>query len=808
MVTDLDVEVGQTYSLQLDDEEVPVFAEFAKEMRDGRFMFRREGTDREIYVEPDVFALKRSDGRAKRIRLDRDGRLIEDVEIDPDSFLDPDEDGISYNERQSRLKRREELRGKQMLRFYVMRYDREQAPSRGRLGVAKIIKRHLPDAIAAGFDQPPPSPSTLLRAVDQCGTPNERPLVAFFSDRKNESRQRRWPKEILHAANRAIEAYWDDDAFSIGDAVAQFRIEAGMIATRHHVPVPGDETSEPLQSDEDYFAIRRLEPERPKGPTSKDMAVFPIPCDETVRLWIHQNADWYHWAQRYGVDNANRRYKGRGRTIDATRPLEYVMFDHTKIDAWAVVMDDDGQPLFVARAWLTIAIDCYSRMILGAVLGYEPPSIHSVVACLKQVVRPKPILSEYGDWKGAADGWGRPFTVIVDNGKEFVSPSFQASCEAAGIDVIWAPIKMPTYKAYVERFFGTLNTMLWHKLPGGLPLTPQQRQQLGLEKEAEAAYTKSQLEMAMWNAIVLKYHTKVHTGIDMAPALKWQRGVALHKRATVDDVTMLDRMVGKGKNGLLTAEGVTVDGHRFHDPQTTTMLMNRLGPLAKLSRQRRGVTSSRTIRVRVTWDPGDASKVWVFDPTTNTSIMLPNWNRQFSHDLSWYAARMIKEWAAERNLKFQSDTEMAKARMAHREYLLDIMPGIKSVERHRRARVIEPLKKLMPGDRIEIAKVERPSDDDLPHDTAAKRTQHSMAVKLGKSFGGKAGARKGAATRAKKRKVEVAKAEAADLPAQTSMNPGKADTASTNRIDEIKAQAAARVAARLGKKTEANGETA
>src|SRR5690606_31129638 len=130
--------------------------------------------------------------------------------------------------------------------------------------------------------------------------------------------------------------------------------------------------------------------------------------------------------------------RGRGRVVEATRPLEYVMFDHTKIDAWAVVLDDDGQPIMVARAWLTFAIDCYSRMVLGAVIGFEPPSLHSVAACLRQVVSSKEFLSSYGYMKGATDGWGKPFTIIVDNGREFVSPSFQSSCEAAGIDVMWA----------------------------------------------------------------------------------------------------------------------------------------------------------------------------------------------------------------------------------------------------------------------------------------------------------------------------------------------------------------------------------
>lgn len=308
-MTQLDIAVGETYCLQLGDEELPVFVEFAKEMRDGRLMFRREGTDREIYETVEDFECMRCDGRAKRIRLDREGRLIENVEIDPVSFLDPDEGGITLEERQLRIKRSQELRRKQMLRFYVMRYDKEPVPSRGRHGVAKIIKKHLPDAILEGFTDKPPSPSSLLRAVDTCGVPGERPLVAFFPRPKEESRAKRWPKEIVDASIRAIESYWDDDGVSIGDAIDQFRAEAEIYAKEHHVPVIGDDDAESSSGEQDLFAIRRLDPEGTDVAGDKAKDDYPIPCNETIRLWIHQNADWHHWAQRYGVDNANRRYK-------------------------------------------------------------------------------------------------------------------------------------------------------------------------------------------------------------------------------------------------------------------------------------------------------------------------------------------------------------------------------------------------------------------------------------------------------------------------------------------------------------------
>ena len=797
MVATIDVKTGELYSLDLEGEDGVVFAEFVKEMRDGTLRFKREGTDLDIFIDHDEFEQMRSDGSATRIRVDRDGHLIEERDIDPLTFLNADDPNITVKERATRLLRQERHVHAQVLRFYVMLYDAADDVGRGRDGIRTFFKKHRQAAREEGYSWEP-SPTTLLRAVDECGSPGARHLIFFLNRRKGtHDREKRWPRDVIDAANRAIEAYWDDQAFTISDALRQFRAEANSIEAEHFVPVATPVSD--VVVDEDAPHPDRYRPEKPAS-------TYPIPVDETIRLWIHQNADWWHWAQRYGVKNANSRYRGRGRAIEATRPLEYVMFDHTKIDAWAVVQDDEGQPILVARAWLTFAVDVYSRMILGAVIGFEPPSLHSVSACLRQVVARKTFLLErYGEFRDATDGWGRPFNIIVDNGKEFVSPSFQAACEAAGIDVTYAPVGMPTFKAYVERAFGTFNSILWHKLPGGLPLTPQERRDLGLEAEANAVYTKAQLEAVMWDAIVKLYHIQTHSALGMSPSMTWQRGIRLHNRASVDDAALLEKIVGRGKNRLLSVEGLTVDGHRFHEPALTSMLMNRLAKFGKQRQQRKGLSSSRTVPVRVNYDPGDVSKVHVWDPTTRTYVTLPNWDRLYAAGgLSWYAADRIAEYAKQQDIAFRSDAEKLAARMSHRQFLLDILPGIKAVEASRRARVIEPLHDLVRGDRLETKKVDRRDSDEIVHDTAAKRAEHPMMITKGRPFGGKAGAAKGQATR-KRNKVAVAKtASVAPVPQTASHVPPAAPTAGTPKVDMAALQA--RVQARLAAKSKQNGD--
>lgn len=762
MVTYLDICVGQHYMLDLPETDAPILAEFTKEMRDGQLKFCREGTDRDIYLDIDDFERMRSDGRANRITLNSHGEIVGERDIDPLCLLDPDDPTITLKERENRLRQQERLKKARTLRFYVKKYDENPSVGRGRVALRKFIAEHKAEALHHGFSWAP-SPSTLLRSIDQHGSMNERRLTSFFKERLENDRNYRWPKEILEAANRAIEYYWSDSKISMGRALDQFRAEAGQVTHNYHTT----------------------------GYDSKGN--LPVPCDETVRLWIRKEATWWNWAQRYDVENANRRFRGRGRAIEASRPLEYVMMDHTEIDAWSVVLDDNEDPIFVSRAWLTLAVDCYSRMVLGASLSYEPPSIHSVTACLKQVVRRNDKLIDlYGDHKGATDGWGRPFSVIVDNGKEFVSPSFQVACEAAGIDVVWAPIKTPMFKAYVERLYGTINTILWHDLPGGLPLTPQQRQQLNLSPQAEAAYTVGQLEEAFWNAIITLYHVEPHSGIGMAPALKWRKGIATHKRATVDDVSMLAKIMGRSRMVQLSAEGVRIDGHRFHDQKITTRLMNDLVYRGKERQQRRSMTSSRTIQVKATWDPGDVSKVYIWNPTTARSTMLPNWDASFASDLSWHAAQKIREFAKQRNLAFHSDQERAEARIAHRNFLLDIMPNLKAMERRRRARIIEPLKELPSGDRVEFRYVD--DADNIPHDTPVRRTNHDPAAPKGRPFGGKRGARKAQKTR-RRNAEKKASVEATERQYSQPTNKVKMPELSIgqDRIADIQARVSERV---------------
>lgn len=84
--------------------------------------------------------------------------------------------------------------------------------------------------------------------------------------------------------------------------------------------------------------------------------------------------------RRRGGPNAVRPMQSAGDEVPAIGTiLEQVQIDHTVIDV-IVVDERERQP--TGRPYLTVAIDVYSRCIIGMVVTLEAPSAVSVGLCL------------------------------------------------------------------------------------------------------------------------------------------------------------------------------------------------------------------------------------------------------------------------------------------------------------------------------------------------------------------------------------------------------------------------------------------
>ena len=206
-------------------------------------------------------------------------------------------------------------------------------------------------------------------------------------------------------------------------------------------------------------------------------------------------------------------------SLEATTPLSLVQIDHTLVDV--IVVDSvTRQP--IQRPWITLAIDVFSRVVVGFHLSLEPPSATSVALCISHAVLPKePWLAA----RNIEEQWpvsGLFTRLHVDNGKDFRSEALRRGCEQYGIEIDYRPVRTPHYGGHIERLIGTMMGHV-HLLPG--TTFSDVRMKGDLDPEKTAAMTVDEVERWLTHQIAGVYHRKVHRTLNMPPLVAWERGI-------------------------------------------------------------------------------------------------------------------------------------------------------------------------------------------------------------------------------------------------------------------------------------------
>jgi putative transposase len=226
-----------------------------------------------------------------------------------------------------------------------------------------------------------------------------------------------------------------------------------------------------------------------------------------------------HESKRLGRKKAKYTYDPMPGHVEVTACLERVEIDHTPLDV--IVRSDDALCDFAARPWLTVAMDVYSRCILGIHIGFEPPSALSVALCLSHAVSPKNPEEEFGvpiPWPMC----GLPTTIVVDNGKDFVSKAFQRGCDEKNIILQYRPVGSPHYGGAIERLIGSMVGQC-HILPGTTKRSVAERGDYVSAKHASMTLR----EVRTWfvEQVLGRYHLKEHRTLRIPPLRAWERGM-------------------------------------------------------------------------------------------------------------------------------------------------------------------------------------------------------------------------------------------------------------------------------------------
>ncbi|CRX68678.1 unnamed protein product [Stenotrophomonas maltophilia] len=201
-------------------------------------------------------------------------------------------------------------------------------------------------------------------------------------------------------------------------------------------------------------------------------------------------------------------------------PMAVVQIDHTPLD---VIVVDEVHRKPIGRPYLTLAIDVFSRAVVGLYVTLDAPSATSVAMCISHGMNTK---SDYlrelgveGDWPV----WGQIGTLHADNAREFKCKAVNRGCQANHIDMQWRPVKKPHYGGHIERYMGTVATEM-RNIPGATFSNTQQRK--GYDSEKESALTLREVEQYLVRFIVNIYHQRAHSQLnDSSPMRVWEEAI-------------------------------------------------------------------------------------------------------------------------------------------------------------------------------------------------------------------------------------------------------------------------------------------
>lgn len=244
------------------------------------------------------------------------------------------------------------------------------------------------------------------------------------------------------------------------------------------------------------------------------------PHPNTIRSRVKALSDEEKIRKRLGIKEARYKFEPlKGHYEDAQYPLSIIQIDHTLLDI-TLVDGLDRRPY--KRPWLTVALDVYSRMVVGLYLSFESPGALGTGMCIANSILPKEMwLAKHNiiaDWPC----WGIMDTIHVDNAKEFHGNMLKKACQNYGITLQYRPVATPHWGGHIERLMGTFAREI-HNLPGTTFSSVAERKQY--ESEKNSSFTLDELEKWLLVFITKIYHQRKHSSIGISPIEKYKNGV-------------------------------------------------------------------------------------------------------------------------------------------------------------------------------------------------------------------------------------------------------------------------------------------
>ncbi|BEV05034.1 helix-turn-helix domain-containing protein [Chryseobacterium gambrini] len=362
-----------------------------------------------------------------------------------------------------------------------------------------------------------------------------------------------------------------------------------------------------------------------------DNLKITCPHPNTIRSRVKALSDEEKIRKRLGIKEARYKFEPlKGHYEDAQYPLSIIQIDHTLLDI-TLVDGLDRRPY--KRPWLTVALDVYSRMVVGIYLSFESPGTLGTGMCVANSILPKEMwLAKHNitaDWPC----WGIMDTIHVDNAKEFHGNMLKKACQNYGITLQYRPVATPHWGGHIERLMGTFAREI-HNLPGTTFSSVAERKQY--ESEKNSSFTLDELEKWLLVFITKIYHQRKHSSIGMSPIEKYKNGILGN-----------NNILGRGISPRINDHRSTkLDFMPYFERsvQEYGIVIDHIYYYADVLRQYIHSSDKKEINKYIfKRDPRDISVVYFLEPKSNTYYDIPYRNSSYPPLSIWEYRDILRD---------------------------------------------------------------------------------------------------------------------------------------------------------------------
>ncbi|MFW2600321.1 Mu transposase C-terminal domain-containing protein [Aliarcobacter butzleri] len=344
------------------------------------------------------------------------------------------------------------------------------------------------------------------------------------------------------------------------------------------------------------------------------------PHSNTIRNRIESISEYEKLKKQGSKSIARTRYEPTPNKFEADYPLQLIEMDHTECD---IILVDDEHRLPIGRPWITVAIDIYSRMIVGYYLSMNAPSVTSVGMCVSNTILPKDTILAKFDVNANWNVWGFPETIHVDNGADFRADAVKKAGLAHGINIEFRPVGRANFGGHIERAIGTLMSEI-HNLPGTTFSNIKQRGEYN--SDANASMTFFEFEKWLITFITKIYHKRVHNSLFLTPEQQWEEGlfgdensIGFIQKPSSNSTIILDFLPIYERT--IQKNGVNIEGLNYYDHVLRT----------KINQTENGKKKQFIFKR----DPRDISYVWFYEESTKEYFKIPVANQNMPSMTAW-----------------------------------------------------------------------------------------------------------------------------------------------------------------------------